>query len=86
MPYTIIVSATAADPAAMQYYAPFAGAAIGEYFRDRGESALAEQLRAYGLKWEKVGVPYSLVRIFAQHVKHDSVKQIAGYINKLTFG
>ena len=40
MPYTIIVSATAADPAAMQYYAPFAGAAIGEYFRDRGFSAL----------------------------------------------
>ena len=37
---TIIVSATAADPAAMQYYAPFAGAAIGEYFRDRGYSAL----------------------------------------------
>ncbi len=40
MPYTIIVSATAADPAAMQYYAPFAGAAIGEYFRDRGLDAL----------------------------------------------
>ena len=40
LPYTIIVSATAADPAAMQYYAPFAGAAIGEYFRDRGYSAL----------------------------------------------
>ena len=40
MPYTIIVAATAADPAAMQYYAPFAGAAIGEYFRDRGYSAL----------------------------------------------
>ena len=40
IPYTIIVSATAADPAAMQYYAPFAGAAIGEYFRDRGHSAL----------------------------------------------
>ena len=38
--YTIVVSATAADPAAMQYYAPFAGAAIGEYFRDRGYSAL----------------------------------------------
>lgn len=34
------MSATAADPAAMQYYAPFAGAAIGEYFRDRGFSAL----------------------------------------------
>ncbi len=40
LPYTIIVSATAAAPAAMQYYAPFAGAAIGEYFRDRGHSAL----------------------------------------------
>ncbi len=40
LPYTIIVSATAASPAAMQYYAPFAGAAIGEYFRDRGMSAL----------------------------------------------
>ena len=38
MPYTIVVAA--ADPAAMQYYAPFAGAAIGEYFRDRGYSAL----------------------------------------------
>lgn len=40
LPYTIFVSATAADPAAMQYYAPFAGAAIGEYFRDRGFDAL----------------------------------------------
>jgi F-type H+/Na+-transporting ATPase subunit alpha len=40
LPYTIVVAATAADPAAMQYYAPFAGAAIGEYFRDRGYAAL----------------------------------------------
>ena len=40
MPYTIVVAATASDPAAMQHYAPFAGAAIGEYFRDRGEHAL----------------------------------------------
>ncbi|MDD7460914.1 MAG: F0F1 ATP synthase subunit alpha [Prevotella sp.] len=38
--YTIVVAATAADPAAMQYYAPFAGAAIGEFFRDRGKHAL----------------------------------------------
>ncbi len=38
--YTIIVAATAADPAAMQYFAPFAGAAIGEYFRDTGRHAL----------------------------------------------
>ena len=40
MPYTIIVSATAADPAALQYFAPMAGAAIGEYFRDQGMHAL----------------------------------------------
>lgn len=40
MPYTVVVSATAADSAALQYYAPFAGAAIGEYFRDRGMHAL----------------------------------------------
>ena len=40
MEYTIVVSATAGEPAAMQYYAPFAGAAIGEFFRDRGKHAL----------------------------------------------
>lgn len=40
MAYTTIVSATAADPAPMQFYAPFAGAAIGEYFRDTGRPAL----------------------------------------------
>ena len=40
MDYTVIVSATASEPAAMQYYAPFAGAAIGEFFRDRGKHAL----------------------------------------------
>ena len=40
MEYTIVVAATASDPAAMQYYAPFAGAAIGEYFRDTGRHAL----------------------------------------------
>lgn len=40
LPYTIIVAATASDSAAMQYYAPFAGAAIGEYFRDTGRQAL----------------------------------------------
>ena len=38
--YTIIVAATAADTAALRYYAPFAGAAIGEYFRDTGRHAL----------------------------------------------
>jgi len=38
--YTIVVAATAADTAALRYYAPFAGAAIGEYFRDTGRHAL----------------------------------------------
>ena len=40
MDYTIVVAATASDPAALQYYAPFAGAAIGEFFRDTGRHAL----------------------------------------------
>ena len=40
MDYTIIVSASASDPAPMQYFAPFTGAAIGEYFRDTGRPAL----------------------------------------------
>ena len=40
MEYTVIVSATASDPAALQFYAPFAGCAIGEYFRDTGRAAL----------------------------------------------
>ncbi len=40
MDYTIVVASTAADPAALRYYAPFAGAAIGEYFRDTGRHAL----------------------------------------------
>ena len=40
MQYTVVVVATASDPAAMQFYAPFAGAAIGEYFRDTGRPAL----------------------------------------------
>lgn len=40
MPYTVVVSASAADPAPMQFYAPMAGAAIGEFFRDTGRPAL----------------------------------------------
>ncbi|MDX2442389.1 MAG: F0F1 ATP synthase subunit alpha [Bacteroidales bacterium] len=38
--YTVIVTATAADPAALQYFAPFAGCSIGEFFRDTGRDAL----------------------------------------------
>ncbi|WP_129715985.1 F0F1 ATP synthase subunit alpha [Pedobacter sp. SYP-B3415] len=40
LPYTVVVSASASDPAPMQFYAPFAGAAIGEFFRDTGRPAL----------------------------------------------
>lgn len=40
MDYTVVVAANASDPAPMQFYAPFAGAAIGEYFRDTGRPAL----------------------------------------------
>ena len=40
LPYTIVVAATASDPAPLQFYAPFTGAAIGEYFRDTGRPAL----------------------------------------------
>ena len=40
MPYTVVVAASASDPAPMQFFAPFAGAAIGEYFRDTGRPAL----------------------------------------------
>ncbi len=40
LPYTVIVAATASDPAPLQFYAPFTGAAIGEFFRDTGRPAL----------------------------------------------
>ena len=40
MAYTVIVAATASDPAPLQFYAPFTGAAVGEFFRDTGRSAL----------------------------------------------
>jgi F-type H+-transporting ATPase subunit alpha len=40
MEHTIVVAATASDPAAMQFLAPFAGCSMGEYYRDRGEDAL----------------------------------------------
>merc|ERR1712005_32262 len=40
MENTVIVAASASDPASMQFLAPFAGCAMGEYFRDRGEDAL----------------------------------------------
>lgn len=40
MDYTVVVAASASDSPAMRYYSPFAGAAIGEFFRDSGRDAL----------------------------------------------
>ncbi len=40
LPYTVVIAASAADPAPMQFFAPFTGAAIGEFFRDTGRPAL----------------------------------------------
>lgn len=40
LPYTVVVSASASDPAPMQFFAPFTGAAVGEFFRDTGRPAL----------------------------------------------
>ena len=40
LPYTVIVAASSSDPAPMQFYSPFTGAAIGEFFRDTGRHAL----------------------------------------------
>ena len=40
MEYTVVVSASASDPASMQFIAPYSGCSMGEYYRDRGEDAL----------------------------------------------
>ena len=47
MEYTIVVAATASDPAPMQYLAPYSGCAIGEYFRDRSQHALVHLRRSF---------------------------------------
>ncbi len=58
MDYTTVVVATASDPAALQYYAPFAGAAIGEYFRDTGRSALVvyDDLSKHAVAYREVSL------------------------------
>ena len=81
MDYTIVVSATASDPAAMQYFAPFAGAAIGEYFRDSGRHALvvyddlSKQAVAYREVSINVGISVSRVGGNAQL---KAMKKVAG--------
>ena len=58
MAYTTIVMATASDPAAMQFYAPFAGAAIGEFFRDTGRPALVvfDDLSKHAVAYREVSL------------------------------
>src|SRR5690606_39006056 len=50
MPYSIVVAASASDPAPMQFYAPFAGAAIGEFFRDTGRDRKSTRLNSSHVK------------------------------------
>jgi F-type H+-transporting ATPase subunit alpha len=58
MDYTIIVSATASDPAPMQYIAPYTGATIGEYFRDKGQHALVvyDDLSKHAVAYRQVSL------------------------------
>ena len=58
MEYTIIVMASASDPAPMQYIAPFSGATIGEYFRDNGKHALIiyDDLSKHAVSWRQVAL------------------------------
>ena len=51
MPYTVVVAANASDPAPMQFYAPFTGAAIGEFFRDTGRPALTSTMISRNRPW-----------------------------------
>ncbi len=58
MEFSIIVTASASDPAPMQYIAPFAGATIGEYFRDNGKHALIiyDDLSKHAVSWRQVAL------------------------------
>jgi F-type H+-transporting ATPase subunit alpha len=58
MEYTVIVAATAADPAPMQYIAPYAGCAIGEHFRDKGQHALViyDDLSKHAVAYRQVSL------------------------------
>ncbi|HLJ54401.1 MAG TPA: F0F1 ATP synthase subunit alpha [Chthonomonadaceae bacterium] len=58
MEYTIIVAATASDPAPMQYIAPYTGCAIGEYFRDKGQHALViyDDLSKHAIAYRQVSL------------------------------
>ena len=78
MDYTIVVAATAGDPAALQYYAPFAGAAIGEYFRDTGRHALV----VYD-DLSKQAVAYRHSRLLERAAKIIKEEEVAREMNDL---
>ena len=69
MEHTIVVAATASDPAAMQFLAPFAGCSMGEYYRDRGEDALI----IYDDLTKQAGIGkfhcYYAVRLAVKHIQ-----------------
>ncbi|HAJ98461.1 MAG TPA: F0F1 ATP synthase subunit alpha [Bacteroidales bacterium] len=58
MDYTVVIVATPSDPAAMQYLAPFAGAAVGEFFRDTGHSALVvyDDLSKHAVSYREISL------------------------------
>ncbi len=58
MDYTIVVTASASDPAPMQFIAPFAGATMGEFFRDNGKHALIiyDDLSKHAVSWRQVAL------------------------------
>ncbi|MEG1572545.1 MAG: F0F1 ATP synthase subunit alpha [Bacteroidales bacterium] len=84
MNYTVVVAATASDPAAMQFYAPFAGAAIGEYFRDTGRSALLR--RPPGREAYPGDVFYLHSRLLERAAKIIKSDKIAAQMNDLPIG
>ncbi len=58
MEYTVVVAATAADPASLWYLAPFAGCTVGEYFRDKGKDALViyDDLSKHAWAWRQIAL------------------------------
>ena len=71
MEHTVVVSAPAADTAAMQYIAPYAGCAMGEYFRDRGEDALVvyDDLTKQAWAYRQVSLLLKSARPAARHIR-----------------
>ena len=82
MDYTIVVAATAADPAALQYFAPFAGAAIGEYFRDTGRDALVV-CRPSGREAYPGDIFYLHSRLLERAAKIINQQEVAEQMNDL---